>query len=172
MDGKKFSVILSDFCNKKGFTEKEASDFEEFVYKMFQVVKDLMETRQYDFIAVKSLGTFFLKVWTVHNRIKALERELISYKATKMSLNHYNDKKIKYEMLQKVYKRMTDDFLSRKLYFAERKRERKEKGEEVRMNMQYMTSVATDDIEEYQQQNTYETDGDIKTSMGEQGADS
>jgi len=168
MDGRKFIDIVRAFCKKKEFTPEESTNFEVYVTEVFQIIKGLIETREYDFIAVRKLGTFFLKVWTVHSRMKELEKRLLGYAAPRMSTNQYRDEKRKYEELQIIYKRMTEDFFDRKLYFAERKQERKERGEERRLNQQYMADMAMDDIENDQQIEQDETTGDTETSLGKQ----
>ncbi len=170
MDGRKFVDVIRAFCIKKEFSPDESTNFEVYIIEVFQIIKGLMESREYDFIAVKNLGTFFLKVWTVHSRMKELEKRLLGYAAPRMSTNHYRDEKRRYEELAVIYKRMTEDFFDRKLYFAERKQERKEKGEERRLNQQYMADMAMDDIEnarEEEQIDIDETTGDTETSLGE-----
>lgn len=170
----KFSDIVRSFCEKKGFNKEQSANFELFVTEVFQAIKGLMETKEYDFIAVKKLGTFFLKVWTVHSRMKELEKRLVGYMGPRMSTNHYRDEKRKYDELCKIYERMTTDFFDRKLYFAERKQERKEQGEERRLNQQYMADIAMEDIENEQPEEQIdieqdETDRDTETGLGEQG---
>ena len=164
MVAKKFSDIVKAFCDKKQFTKEEAVNFELFVTEVFQIVKDHMESKQYDFISVRNLGTFFLKVWTVHSRMKVHEKKLLGYTGPRMALNHYRDEKRKYEELQIIYKRMTEDFFERKLYFAERKQEKNEK----RLNQQLMMEIAMDDIENDNQPEKDETDRNTETSLGEQ----
>lgn len=167
MDGRKFNDVIRSFCKMKGLSPEESSNFELYVIEVFQIIKGLMESREYDFVAVRKLGTFFLKVWTVHSRMKELEKRLLGYAAPRMSTNQYRDEKRRYEELSIVYKRMTEDFFERKLYFAEKKQERKEKGEERRLNQQYMTDMAMDDIEnEHTNTEQDETTGDTETSMG------
>lgn len=170
MDGKKFIDVIRAFCEKKGFTPEDSTNFELYIIETFQIVKGLMESREYDFIAVRKLGTFFLKVWTVHSRMKELEKRLLGYAAPRMSTNQYRDEKRKYDELVIIYKRMTEDFFERKLYFAERKQERKEKGEERRLNQQYMADIAMDDIEDEGNKQIdveYETTRNTETSLGE-----
>lgn len=175
MDGRKFTDIIRSFCEMKEFSVEDSTNFELYIIETFQIVKGLMESREYDFIAVRKLGTFFLKVWTVHSRMKELEKKLFTpYEESRKSNVQYRDEKKKYDELQIIYKRMTEDFFDRKIYFAERKRERKEKGEDRRMNMQYMTDMAMDEIEEEQPTENQqihtenETTGYTETSLGEQ----
>lgn len=173
MEGKKFNTILEEYCAKRNFSPEESTNFQIYVVGVFQEVKKLMDSREYDFIAVRKLGTFFLKVWTVHSRMKELEKRLTGYLGPRMSTNQYRDEKKRYDELTKIYERMTTDFFNRKLYFAEKKRERKEK----RLNQQLMMDIAMEDIErDYKEdklkraekQEKDETDRDTKTGLGEQ----
>lgn len=172
MEGKKFAVIVQEFCKKKGFTAEESSNFELYVTEVFRMVKGHMDSKEYDFISVKNFGTFFLKVWTVHSRLKVIEKNLVGYNGPRMNDRYYRTEKGKYDELSVVYERMTKDFFDRKLYFAERRIEMKERGEERRMNQQYMMDIAMDDIEnnereQLEQQHTNETTGYTETSLGE-----
>ncbi len=172
MEGKKFAVVIQEFCKKKEFTPEEASNFELYVTEVFRMVKGYMDSKEYDFISVKNFGTFFLKVWTVHSRMKVIEKNLVGYYGPRMNEGHYRAEKKKYDELAVVYERMTKDFFDRKLYFAERKLEMKEKGEERRLNQQYMMDIAMEDIEKDNEQQQIdienETTGDTETSLGEQ----
>jgi hypothetical protein len=169
MEGKRFSTLIEEFCKKKEFNQTEAANFQLYVIEVFTEIRGHINSREYDFVSVRKLGTFFLKVWTVHNRMKELEKRLLGYSAPRMSTNHYRDEKKRYDELKELYERMTKDFFERKLYFAERKRERKEQGEERRLNQQYMADLAMDEIEQIQQYNIdNETTGYIETGLGEQ----
>lgn len=160
MISKKFDTIIDEFGEYRGFTKEETENFRIYINEVFTDIKNAMKTRKYDFISIVYLGTFFLKVWTVHKKMNTLKNKVMTGLNPNKNDVTYRSMLFNYRELEKVYKRMTDNFLTRRIRIAENREIRAEK----KLTKQQMLDMIMDDI-----QNTTdnETEGDTETSLGE-----